>query len=178
MPDIIEHPVAVNFENKNVDLSTKIDCDILFYTGNENAIVHLGIKEDETLGYNTHTRSNSLYPKAIPFENKEGWPNIYTKQKKLPAAASFSVLWRGKLIKRNKYYPIITLTFTDALPSAISTGIVFPDISTPSTVTDLTPFCTPSGFKTVILYLQPLKSLQTSKPSSFEGIQGSIVSPS
>lgn len=51
MPDIIEHPVAVNFENKNVDPPTKIDCDILFYTRNENAIVHLGIKEDETLGY-------------------------------------------------------------------------------------------------------------------------------
>lgn len=51
MPDIIEHLVAVNFENKNVDPPTKIDCDILFYTRNENAIVHLGIKEDETLGY-------------------------------------------------------------------------------------------------------------------------------
>ena len=76
MPDIIEHPVAVNFENKNVGPPTKIDCDILFYTRNENAIVHLGIKEDETLGYNTHTRSNSLYSKAIPFEDKEGCPNI------------------------------------------------------------------------------------------------------
>lgn len=51
MPDIIENPIAVNFENKNVDPPTKIDCDILFYTKNENAIVHLGIKEDETLGY-------------------------------------------------------------------------------------------------------------------------------
>lgn len=51
MPDIIENPIAVNFENKNVDPPTKIDCDILFYTKNENAIVHLGIKEDEALGY-------------------------------------------------------------------------------------------------------------------------------
>lgn len=51
MPDIIENPIAVNFENKNVDPPTKIDCDILFYTKNESAIVHLGIKEDEALGY-------------------------------------------------------------------------------------------------------------------------------
>ena len=51
MPEIIENPVAVNFENTKVDIPTKIDCDILFYTKNENAIVHLGIKEDKTLGY-------------------------------------------------------------------------------------------------------------------------------
>lgn len=51
MPDIIENPVAVNFNNENVETPTKIDCDILFYTKNENAIVHLGIKEDKALGY-------------------------------------------------------------------------------------------------------------------------------
>ena len=51
MPDILENPVAVNFKNENVDPPTKIDCDILFYTKDENAIIHLGIKKDETLGY-------------------------------------------------------------------------------------------------------------------------------
>ncbi len=45
MPDILENPVAVNFKNQNVDPPTKIDCDILFYTKDENAIIHLGIKK-------------------------------------------------------------------------------------------------------------------------------------
>ena len=39
------------FKNENVSPPTKIDCDILFYTKDENAIIHLGIKKDETLGY-------------------------------------------------------------------------------------------------------------------------------
>lgn len=51
LPDIIENPIAVNFRNENVHPPTKIDCDILFYTRNENAMIHLGIKKDKTLGY-------------------------------------------------------------------------------------------------------------------------------
>lgn len=51
MPDIIENPIAVHFKNENVDPPTKIDCDILFYTKDEDAIIHLGIKKDEALGY-------------------------------------------------------------------------------------------------------------------------------
>lgn len=48
---IIEKPIAVKFKNENVESPTKIECGILFYTEDENAIVHLGIKEDKTLGY-------------------------------------------------------------------------------------------------------------------------------
>lgn len=44
MTDIVENPVAVKFKNQNVDPPTKIDCDILFYTKDENAVIHLGIK--------------------------------------------------------------------------------------------------------------------------------------
>ena len=51
MPDIMENPIAVNFKNENVTPPTKIDCDILFYTRDENAMIHLGIKKDEILGY-------------------------------------------------------------------------------------------------------------------------------
>ena len=51
MTDIVENPVAVKFKNQNVDPPTKIDCDILFYTKDENAVIHLGIKKDEVLGY-------------------------------------------------------------------------------------------------------------------------------
>ena len=51
MPDIVEKPIAVNFRNEDVNCNTRIDCDILFYTKDENAVVHLGIKMDENLGY-------------------------------------------------------------------------------------------------------------------------------
>ncbi len=77
--DIIENPVAVNFENKNVDPPTKIDCDILFYAKKENAVVHLGIKEDEALGY--------YIPKTFFVEKiRDDGADIYIdKQKKIIA---------------------------------------------------------------------------------------------
>lgn len=51
MPEIIENPIAVHFNNEEIDPPTKIDCDILFYTKEENAVIHLGIKNDRKLGY-------------------------------------------------------------------------------------------------------------------------------
>ncbi len=86
VPDIIEYPVAVNFKNKNVDPPTKIDCDILFYTRNENAIVHLGIKEDKTLGY--------YIPKTFFVEKiGEDGADIYIdKQKQIIAAKKNRVI--------------------------------------------------------------------------------------
>ena len=86
MPDIIENPIAVNFENKNVDPPTKIDCDILFYTKNESAIVHLGIKEDETLGY--------YIPKTFFVEKigEDGADVYIDKQKKIIATKKNRVI--------------------------------------------------------------------------------------
>ena len=86
MPDIIENPIAVNFENRNVDPPTKIDCDILFYTKNESAIVHLGIKEDETLGY--------YIPKTFFVEKigEDGADVYIDKQKKIIATKKNRVI--------------------------------------------------------------------------------------
>ena len=46
MPDILENPVAVNFKNENVIEKAKEIIPTI-----QKAIIHLGIKKDETLGY-------------------------------------------------------------------------------------------------------------------------------
>ena len=75
LPSIIERPIAVKFKNENVNPPTKIDCDILFYTRNENAVVHLGIKNDEELGY--------YIPKTFFVEKiKEDGIDIYIENQK------------------------------------------------------------------------------------------------
>lgn len=53
LPNLIENPLTVIFRNENVDPPTKIDCEIMFYSNveNDNAIIHLGIKQDEKLKY-------------------------------------------------------------------------------------------------------------------------------
>lgn len=53
LPTLIRDPLSVIFKNKNVLPPTKIDCDMMFYSKakNDNAIIHLGIKQDEQLGY-------------------------------------------------------------------------------------------------------------------------------
>lgn len=77
MADIIEKPVAVNFKNEAVKPPTRIDCDILFYTKEENAVVHLGIKKDEVLGY--------YIPKTFFVEKmgEDGGDIYIDKQKKI-----------------------------------------------------------------------------------------------
>ena len=75
LPYIIEKPIAVQFQNENVNPPTKIDCDILFYTKNENAIIHLGIKKDKELGY--------YIPKTFFIEKvKEDGVDIYIENQK------------------------------------------------------------------------------------------------
>lgn len=53
LPNLIETPLSVAFKNENVVGTTRIDCEIMFYSKvvNDNAIVHLGIKETEEFGY-------------------------------------------------------------------------------------------------------------------------------
>ncbi|AMO87250.1 hypothetical protein B857_01940 [Solibacillus isronensis B3W22] len=52
LPRIIEAPKGVLFDQERVeDGTTRINCEILFYDKYHNAMVHLGIKYDEELGY-------------------------------------------------------------------------------------------------------------------------------
>lgn len=45
--DLVENPIAVNYDVQNVNPITNIDCEILFYSKvkNDNAIIHLGIEK-------------------------------------------------------------------------------------------------------------------------------------
>ena len=49
LPRLIENPLAVNYDIEKVGTSTKIDCEILFYSivENDNAIIHLGIERGQ-----------------------------------------------------------------------------------------------------------------------------------
>lgn len=52
LPKLIEKPMAVKYDIRKVDGITNIECEILFYSNveDDNAIIHLGIEEDD-LGY-------------------------------------------------------------------------------------------------------------------------------
>ena len=52
LPRLVMNPMAVNYNIQNVDTSTNIDCEILFYikVESDNAIMHLGIEKCE-FGY-------------------------------------------------------------------------------------------------------------------------------
>lgn len=49
LPNLIANPLSVRFKNEHVSPPTRIDCDIMFYSKvkDDNAIIHLGIKENE-----------------------------------------------------------------------------------------------------------------------------------
>lgn len=52
IPNLVKQPMAVKFDINKISNSTKIKCEILFYSKveNDNAIIHLGI-EKNTKGY-------------------------------------------------------------------------------------------------------------------------------
>ena len=49
IPNLIENPMAVNYDIDKVDAETNIECEILFYSNvkDDNAIIHLGIEKDD-----------------------------------------------------------------------------------------------------------------------------------
>lgn len=53
LSDLIAAPLSVEFKNENVEPPTRIDCELMFYSKvkDDNAIIHLGIKKDDDLGY-------------------------------------------------------------------------------------------------------------------------------
>ena len=48
IPNLIEKPMAVNYDTDNVESGTSIECEVLFYSDvkDDNAIIHLGIEKD------------------------------------------------------------------------------------------------------------------------------------
>ena len=48
VPSLLEKPLAVNYNKSKVMPPTNIDCELLFYSQYDNAVIHLGLeKEDE-----------------------------------------------------------------------------------------------------------------------------------
>lgn len=87
LPKLIENPMAVNYDINNVDGTTNIECEILFYSNveNDNAIIHLGIEEDD-LGY--------YFPRTFFVEKvSEKEKDIYiTKQEKVDVTVENRVI--------------------------------------------------------------------------------------
>ncbi|BCJ92821.1 hypothetical protein acsn021_03900 [Anaerocolumna cellulosilytica] len=51
MPNMISNPLAINYKRDLVDPETNIECEIMFYSYCENAVIHLGIEYSEDKGY-------------------------------------------------------------------------------------------------------------------------------
>lgn len=72
LPDLIEQPMAVLFDNKRVNPRVKIESEILFYNKYENAVIHLGIDKNE--------KDDLYYPRTFFVEKlgKDNVEDIYT----------------------------------------------------------------------------------------------------
>ncbi|OUN90199.1 PBECR4 domain-containing protein [Blautia sp. An46] len=51
LPSLLENPLAVNYNKNKVKPPTNIDCELLFYSTYDNAVIHLGIDWDSHENY-------------------------------------------------------------------------------------------------------------------------------
>ena len=51
IPSLLESPLAVNYDKSKVMPPTRIDCEILFYSTYDNAVIHLGLEKVEQEEY-------------------------------------------------------------------------------------------------------------------------------
>lgn len=51
IPSLLENPLAVNYDKSKVKPPTNIDCELLFYSTYDNAVIHLGIDWDPHENY-------------------------------------------------------------------------------------------------------------------------------
>ena len=76
IPSLLETPLAVNYDKSMVMPLTNIDCELLFYSTYDNAVIHLGLeKEDEEEFYFPRTffveKLNKPEDKDIYIDNQE-----------------------------------------------------------------------------------------------------------
>jgi hypothetical protein len=102
---------------------------------------------------------------------------IFLKKKASDYSGSFT---RSLLFRRLKpaatidYLPRTTITsFTDPA----TWGGIGKEAGWPFKTTDLTPFCTPEGFSTLMLYVAPRHCRTTSNPFQWDGMQGFTIKP-
>lgn len=46
IPNLLESPLAVNYDKNKVKPPTNIECELLFYSKYDNAVIHLGLEKD------------------------------------------------------------------------------------------------------------------------------------
>lgn len=51
IPSLLENPLAVNYDKSKVMPPTNIDCELLFYSMYDNAVIHLGLEKDSREDY-------------------------------------------------------------------------------------------------------------------------------
>lgn len=51
LPTLLEHPLGVRYNREKVVPPTRIECELLFYSLFENAVIHLGIEKDSSEPY-------------------------------------------------------------------------------------------------------------------------------
>lgn len=51
IPSLLESPLAVNYDKSKVKPPTNIDCEILFYSTYDNAVIHLGLQKELRANY-------------------------------------------------------------------------------------------------------------------------------
>ena len=47
IPALMENPLAVKFDKSKASPPTNIECELLFYSMCENAVIHLGLEKEE-----------------------------------------------------------------------------------------------------------------------------------
>lgn len=75
IPRLLEKPLAVNYDKSKVKPPTNIECEILFYSKYDNAIIHLGLENNKDEFYFPRTffveKLGSRNCKDIYIENQE-----------------------------------------------------------------------------------------------------------
>ena len=86
IPSLLETPLAVNYDKSKVMPPTNIDCELLFYSTYDNAVIHLGLeKEDDEEYYFPRTffveKLSNPTDKDIYIDNQE--PIVATKENRI-----------------------------------------------------------------------------------------------
>lgn len=71
IPSLLEKPLAVNYDKNKVMPPTNIDCELLFYSTYDNAVIHLGLEKENGEEY--------YFPRTFFVEklSQEGDKDIY-----------------------------------------------------------------------------------------------------
>ena len=99
IPSLLEKPLAVNYDKRKVMPPTNIDCELLFYSAYENAVIHLGLEKEED--------ENFYFPRTFFVEKlrKPENKDIYIdKQEQILAKKEQRIILLGKNNNNREYH--------------------------------------------------------------------------